>query len=133
MLIQLPILIAMLDMFRKAIELRGASFVFWWNDLSQMDGTYVLPVLMGLAMLAAQKVTPTPSTQNNMAMKLMPFMFIFLLAQAPSGLVLYWTTSSLFNLGIQFALNLKNKDSEKGKGKKPAKGTKKLNEKAGRK
>lgn len=105
MLIQLPILFALLDMFRVAIELRKAPFILWWDNLSAMDPTYILPIVMAGAMFLSMKLTPSSPDQQNGAMKFMPFLFAFMLASMPSGLVLYWTTSNLFSLGTQVIMN----------------------------
>ena len=104
-MIQLPILIALLDMFKVAIELRKAPFIFWLDNLAVPDPTFILPALMGAAMFLSQKLTPAPAESQTGALKFLPFIFVFLFAQAPSGLVLYWLTSSLFNLGTQFVMN----------------------------
>ena len=108
MLIQLPILFALLDMFRAAIELRKAPFILWWDNLSAMDPTYILPIVMAGAMFLSMKLTPSSPDQQNSAMKFMPFLFAFMLASMPSGLVLYWTTSNLFSLGTQVVMNQVN-------------------------
>jgi len=106
MLIQLPILIAFFDMFRVAIELRRAPFVLWIGDLAAPDPFYVTPILMGIVMFLSQRMTPTASeAQGAAAMKFLPFIFVFFFANAPSGLVLYWLTSSLCNLGTQMVMN----------------------------
>ena len=104
LLIQLPILIALFDMIRVAIELRKAPFILWWDNLSVADPTYVLPILMGAAMFLTQKITPAAADSQAGALKFLPFIFVFLFASAPSGLVLYWLTSSLFNLGTQLVM-----------------------------
>lgn len=118
MLIQLPILFALLDMFRVAIELRKAPWILWWDNLSAMDPTYVLPIVMAGAMFLSMKLTPSAPDQQNSAMKFMPFLFAFMLASMPSGLVLYWTTSNLFSLGTQVIMN---KVSPVKKGSEPEK------------
>lgn len=105
LLIQMPILFALFDMFRVAIELRKAPFIFWWQDLSTADPTFVLPILMGTAMFLQQRLTPAPAESQSAAIKMLPFLFVFLLASAPSGLVLYWTTSSAFNMVTQIVMN----------------------------
>ena len=106
MLIQLPILIAFFDMFRVAIELRRAPFMLWIDNLAAPDPFYVTPVLMGIVMYLSQRMTPVASeAQGAAAMKFLPFIFVFFFANAPSGLVLYWLTSSLFSLGTQMVMN----------------------------
>ncbi|MCX5637096.1 MAG: YidC/Oxa1 family insertase periplasmic-domain containing protein [Planctomycetota bacterium] len=101
LLLQLPILMALLDMIRISIDLRKAPLFLWWQDLSTADPTFVLPILMGVIMFLSQKITPVAPDQQSGAMKFLPFIFLLMFASAPSGLVLYWTTSSAFNLGTQ--------------------------------
>lgn len=109
LLIQLPILLALFDMFRVAIELRKAPFIFWLDNLAAPDPFFVTPILMGIVMFASQKITPSPAADSGGAtMKLLPFIFVFFFAGAPSGLVLYWLTSSLFQFGTQLAMNAVN-------------------------
>lgn len=104
LLIQLPILMAFFDMIRVAIELRKAPFILWWDNLALADQTFILPILMGVAMFFSQKLTPAPAESQAGALKFLPFIFVFLFASAPSGLVLYWLTSSVFNLGTQIVM-----------------------------
>ena len=59
MLLTMPVLFAFYQMLASAIELRGAPFVGWINDLSQMDPLFITPVLMGGTMFWQQKMTPT--------------------------------------------------------------------------
>lgn len=122
LLIQLPILLALFDMFRAAIELRKAPFMLWWQNLATADTTYILPILMGVTMYMSQKMTPAPVESQSGAMKILPFILVFIFASAPSGLVLYWLTSSLFNLGTQVVLSSGKVFG--GKGRKPESGKK---------
>jgi YidC/Oxa1 family membrane protein insertase len=105
LLLQIPILFALFDMFRVAIELRQAPFIFWITDLSGPDPTYITPILMGVAMYFSQMLTPTSAEAGGATMKLLPFIFVIFFAAAPSGLVIYWLTSSLYNMGVQAAMN----------------------------
>ncbi len=101
MLMQFPLLLAMYALLAVAIELRGAPFFGWIQDLSQHDPYFVLPLLMGGAMVAQSRMSPTPSGGNPtqaMMTKFMPIMFTALFLYAASGLVLYWFVNNL--LGI---------------------------------
>jgi YidC/Oxa1 family membrane protein insertase len=120
LLIQMPILLALLDMFRVAIELRKEPFVLWLQNLSTPDPTFVLPVLMAVTMFLQQRMTPTPTEGQAGALKLLPFVFLFVFISMPSGLVLYWFTSSLFNLGTQTVMNKINPVRKEDKSSKPA-------------
>lgn len=101
LLLQIPILFALFDMFRVAIELRKAPFIFWITDLSAPDPTYIAPIMMGAAMYFSQMLTPTSAEAGGASMKLLPFVFVIFFLAAPSGLVIYWLTSSLYNMGVQ--------------------------------
>ncbi len=109
LLIQMPILIAMFNLFRTTIELRGAAFgglEFWISDLSLPDtvGTIggidinLLPIIMSATMMLQQKLM-TPNANANPQMKNMPYImtavFFFMFYTFPSGLNLYYT---LFNI-----------------------------------
>ncbi len=106
MVLQIPIFWALFTTLQNAYELRGAEFILWIRDLSHPDTLFrignipvnILPLLMGGLMLFQQKLTAvtTDPTQKQM-MYLMPIMFTFLFWNFPSGLVLYWLTSSLFS------------------------------------
>jgi len=101
LLLQIPILFALFDMFRVAIELRKAPFIFWITDLSAPDPTYITPILMGATMYFSQMLTPTSAETGGASMKMLPFIFVIFFLAAPSGLVIYWLTSSLYNMGVQ--------------------------------
>ena len=58
MLLQLPILIAFYNVLSRSIELRHAPFVLWIKDLSAVDSTYVLVILMIVTMYVQQAMTP---------------------------------------------------------------------------
>ena len=106
MLLTLPILFAFYSMLSAAIELRGAPFVGWITDLSRHDPLYVTPVLMGLSMMAQQRMTPTTADPiQQRVFMLMPVIFTVSFLWAPSGLVLYWFTSNLLAIGQQYFTN----------------------------
>lgn len=108
MLLQMPLLIALFNVFRSTIQLRGASFVWWINDLSQPDtvatlpfsiplygdGVNVLPIFMGATTFVQQKIAITDPKQKAMVI-FMPIFLTLLFNSFPSGLNLYY---ALFNL-----------------------------------
>jgi len=110
-LVQLPIFWALFSVLRNSIELRAADFVFWITDLSQKDPTWVLPVLMGLAMFFQQKMTINDPKQKMMAY-IMPVVFVFIFGSMPSGLVLYWTIFSVIGIFEQLVIK-RRLDEEK--------------------
>jgi YidC/Oxa1 family membrane protein insertase len=106
MLLTMPVLFAFYAFLSVAIELRGAPFALWIQDLSRPDPYYVTPLLMAATMFWQQKITPTsadPAQQRIML--IMPLMFTVLFLSAPSGLVLYWFVSNLWAIGQQYFTN----------------------------
>ncbi len=106
MLLTLPVLVAFYAMLAVAIELRGAPFVGWIKDLSSFDPYFVTPILMGATMFVQQRMTPSVADPVQAKMMMfMPLMFTGMLMWAPSGLVLYWTSSNLWAIGQQVLTN----------------------------
>ncbi len=58
MVVQMPVFFALWSMLNAVFELRHASFIGWLKDLSASEPFYILPVLMGLSMIAQQAMTP---------------------------------------------------------------------------
>ncbi len=81
---------------------------FLWLNLAVPDSILLLPILVGATMWVQQKMTMTPSAdpkqqaQGKMMLWLMPLMFAFITLQFPSGLALFWVTSSVIRIGIQY-------------------------------
>ena len=106
MLLQLPILVAFYNVLSKTIELRHAPFVFWIKDLSAIDSSYVLVVLMIVSMYAQQAMTPsTLDPAQKKIFMFMPVIWGFFLKDMPSGLVLYWLFSNLLTIVQQLVMN----------------------------
>jgi YidC/Oxa1 family membrane protein insertase len=118
--LQLPILVAFYNVLSRAVELRHAPFLLWIRDLSAMDGSYVLVILMIVTMYIQQAMTP--STIDPMQKKIfmaMPLLWGFMLKNMPSGLVLYWLFSNVLTILQQMLINRMGRD-DGGTGK-PAK------------
>jgi YidC/Oxa1 family membrane protein insertase len=105
-LVQIPVFIALYWVLIESVELRHAPFIGWIQSLSERDPYFVLPVLNGLAMWAAQKLTPTPGMDpmQQKVMQLMPVMFSVMFAFFPAGLVLYWTVNGVLGLAQQWII-----------------------------
>jgi YidC/Oxa1 family membrane protein insertase len=110
LLIQMPLLVSLFQVFRSTIELRGAYFFGWITDLSAPDvifrlplsiplygdGFAVLPIIMGITMFIQQKMMPTQASgQQKFMSYFMTGFFVLLFNGFPSGLNLYYT---LFNV-----------------------------------
>jgi YidC/Oxa1 family membrane protein insertase len=125
LLIQFPIIIAMFNLFNNYFEFRGAMFIPGWiPDLSVGDSLMtfnftvpflgwtdlrLLPVIYVISQLLFGKLTPSAPGGSNMQMKMMmygmPLFFFFIFYNAPSGLLLYWTTSNILQLFQQLIIN----------------------------
>ena len=130
-LIQMPLLIALFQVFRKTIEFRGASFLpFWITDLSQPDvilqfdflkhiwgisyffghGIALLPIIMGVVMFLNMKMTTSSAVNPSQAstMYIMNGFFVLLFNTFPSGLNLYYTVYNILNFFQQKKLQKTN-------------------------
>ncbi len=106
MLIQIPIFIGFFNLLRNAIELRHSPWIFWIKDLSVKDPTYILPLLMGGTQFISQKMTPSAADPSQAKMMLiMPVVMTIFFLQFQSGLVLYWLTSNVLQIGQQYIMN----------------------------
>jgi len=125
MLLQLPILYALWSVFRSAIELRQASFVWWITDLSIPDVAFHLPfhlplfgiqdvsglaLSMGVTMFIQQKMT-IKDPRQKMMIWLMPIMLTLLFNSFPSGLNLYYFVFNLLSIGQQMWINKQHGDA----------------------
>jgi len=112
MILQMPVFIALFQVLRTTIELRGAPFMLWMTDLSQPDTIaaiagfpiHVLPLLMGLGMLMQQKFTTSDPSQAGVA-KMMPILFTVLFYNFASGLVIYWLVNTILSIGQQYYIH----------------------------
>jgi YidC/Oxa1 family membrane protein insertase len=106
MLLTFPVLLAFYSMLSVAIELRGAPFIGWIHDLSVHDPLFITPVLMGATQFVQTRMTPaTGDPMQQKMMMFMPLIFMSMMIWAPSGLVLYWTTSNIWAIGQQAFTN----------------------------
>jgi len=134
-LIQMPFFLAFYWVLLESVEMRQAPFAFWLTDLSSRDPYFILPIIMGAAMLGQQKLNPTPGDPvQAKVMQVMPIIFTAFFAFFPSGLVLYWVTNTLLSIAQQWYINKvvheeaaarkgnkKSKDKDKDKDKDKAK------------
>jgi YidC/Oxa1 family membrane protein insertase len=114
MLLQIPVFFAIYRVLLNAVELQGAPWMLWVNDLSRMDSTFVLPILMGASMYYQQKLTPSNFTDplQEKIFKFLPIIFTFFFITFPSGLVLYWFINNMFSIGQQFIVNQQFKNAK---------------------
>ena len=131
MVIQLPIWIGLFQALRKTLPANPDSLIglsqrfygwlpfvdgtvpldtrFLWMNLANPDPSpLIMPVLVGVTTWAQQKMTTTPAmdekqaSTNRMMLWMMPLMLGFFTLSFPSGLALYWITSNIIGIGIQY-------------------------------
>jgi YidC/Oxa1 family membrane protein insertase len=105
-LLQLPILWGFYGLLSRAIELRGAPFLWWIRDLSDKDPFYVTPLLMTITMFIQTWITPTTGDPaQRRVFLIMPLVFGFIFKDMPSGLVLYWLVQNILTIAQQMIMN----------------------------
>ena len=128
-LIQIPVFIALYWVLLSSVEMRGAPWLGWIQDLSKPDtlfgaykiaGTIVpiglLPILMAVSMFIQTKLNPTPPDPlQAKLMMFMPLAFSVMFFFFPSGLVLYWVVNNILSIAQQWQIN-----KIYGEAKKPA-------------
>ena len=107
MILQIPVFFALYRVLLNAVELQGAPWILWINDLSKMDPYYVLPVLMGASMWFQQKITPNNFTDplQEKIFKWFPVIMTVFFVTFPAGLVLYWLTNNILTIAQQYYIN----------------------------
>jgi len=105
-LIQMPFFFAFYWVLIESVEIRQAPFMLWINDLSVRDPFFVLPLLMGAAMLFQTRLNPAPPDPiQARVMQIMPVAFTAMFAFFPAGLVLYWLTNTGLSILQQWRIN----------------------------
>jgi YidC/Oxa1 family membrane protein insertase len=129
-ILQIPVFFALYKVLFVTIEMRHAPFFGWIRDLSSPDPTNLFtlfglipwdpsvipligpflhlgiwPIVMGITMYLQQKLNPAPPdpVQQKVFM-LLPFVFTFMLAHFPAGLVIYWTWNNLLSITQQWVI-----------------------------
>jgi YidC/Oxa1 family membrane protein insertase len=130
MLIQMPVWFALYQsiMLSLAVAPEGllnlSRFLYPWNivysslplsrefiGLDLANSNFILAILVGATMWLQQKMSTTPTTdprqsqQMQMMQWMMPLLFAFMALSFPSGLSLYWVTSSVFRIILQYRVS----------------------------
>ena len=113
-LLQMPILYALFAALRSYNFSENASF-FWISSLNETDPYHILPVVLAIVMFFQQKLAipkDSAATQNasmKMLLYAMPIMMLFFSLRFPSGLCLYWVTTSVIMIFLQLIMNAQRK------------------------
>ncbi len=126
MVFQMPILFALFEFFKVAIQIRQEPFIWWIDNLSAPDVIATLPfklpffnitevsglaVLLGVTMFFQQKMSVKDPSQKAMVYA-MPVVFTFMFMGFSSGLNLYYFLFNLFSIVQQYSINKSKKDGE---------------------
>jgi YidC/Oxa1 family membrane protein insertase len=107
-LVQMPFFIALYWVLLSSVEMRGAPWIGWIQDLSAIDPWFILPVLMTLSSLFQVWLNPAPPDPlQAKLMWIMPLAFGFMFFFFPAGLVLYWLTNNILSIAQQWYINKK--------------------------
>ncbi|MCC6917591.1 MAG: membrane protein insertase YidC [Alphaproteobacteria bacterium] len=124
MLLQIPVFFSLYKVLYVTIEMRHAPFFGWIQDLSAPDPTSLfnlfgllpfvvpaflhlglLPFLNGIVMWVQMKLNPpAPDPAQQQIFAIMPWMFMFMLASFPAGLVVYWIWNGLLSITQQYVI-----------------------------
>ncbi len=125
LLLQIPVFYSLYRVLFVTIEMRQAPFFGWIHDLSVPDPTNIFtafgyipwgvpsflhlgvwPLVMCATMVIQQRLNPKPADEvQAMVMNYMPFMFLFLFAGFPAGLVIYWAWNNTLTIFQMMYIN----------------------------
>jgi len=116
LLIQMPIFISLFFALRVFfdpveapyyVDLYNVGFL-WVDNLGMPDPTFILPVLVAVAMFLQQKITMSMSVQQhpiqNVLLYALPPFIGFISIQFPAALALYWMMFSIIGALEQIAI-----------------------------
>ncbi|MDX1764225.1 MAG: YidC/Oxa1 family membrane protein insertase, partial [bacterium] len=89
---------ALYQALHSSLELRQVGLLWWIKDLSVRDSYFLLPALMGAAMILQQRLTGV-NPGDDKTWIWMPLGFALLFAFFPAGLVLFWLADTLLSVG----------------------------------
>ena len=105
-MVQIPVFIALYWVLLSSVEMRGAPWVGWIQDLAAPDPFFILPVVMTLTTLLQTALNPTPpDPMQAKLMWFMPLAFAVMFFFFPAGLVLYWITNNVLSIAQQWFIN----------------------------
>lgn len=129
-LLQIPIFFSLYKVIFVTILLRQAPWFGWIKDLSVPDPSSILnlfgllpfdapeagsiiaiislgilPIILGVSMWMQQKLNPAPTEPTQaMVMAWMPWVFMFMLGNFASGLVIYWIANNIITFTQQYLI-----------------------------
>ena len=121
MLVQIPVFFSLYKVLLVTIDMRHAPFFGWIRDLSAAEPISlfnlfgllpftppaflmigVFSIIMGVTMWLQTNLNPPPADPVQAKMfSYMPILFVFMLANFPAGLVIYWTWNNVLSIAQQ--------------------------------
>jgi YidC/Oxa1 family membrane protein insertase len=105
-LVQMPIWFALYATLQTAVEFYHSKFL-WFSDLSAPDKYFILPIVLGAAMVLQQRIVPQQgmdAMQAKMMAWLMPGIFMVMSLFLPAALGVYMLTNSVLGITQQLAV-----------------------------
>lgn len=103
LLVQMPFLIAIFYALQNYPYDPAYESFLWLPSLGAADHLYILPVLSALSTYVMSRQTATDNSGQQKIMQIvMPLFIGYISLNFPSGLVIYWVVSNLFQLVQQF-------------------------------
>lgn len=107
-MVQIPVFISLYWVLLASVEMRGAPWALWVDDLSARDPLYILPVIMMATMFLQMKLNPKPpDPMQAKVMMIMPLVFGGFMFFFPAGLVLYWVVNNILSIAQQWYITRK--------------------------
>ncbi len=116
MLVQMPVWFALYNVMLYSVEIYGSQFLYL-KDLTEVDPTGALPLLVTVLMVVQQRLMPMGSMDpmQQKMMRLMPVMFGVFMFTFPSGLALYFIVNNVLTIAQQWYIyRTPNDDSKSG-------------------
>ncbi|ALJ11252.1 membrane protein insertase YidC [Sphingopyxis macrogoltabida] len=119
--LQIPIFYALYKVLMLTIEMRHQPFILWIKDLSAPDPLHILnlfgllpftppsllsigilALILGITMWLQFRLNPQSTDPvQQQVFKIMPWMFMFIMAPFAAGLLLYWITNNCLSIAQQ--------------------------------
>lgn len=119
--IQIPIFYALYKVLMLTIEMRHQPFALWIKDLSAPDPLHFLnlfgllpftppsllalgplALMLGITMFLQFRLNPQATDPvQQQVFKIMPWLFMFIMAPFAAGLLLYWITNNVLSIAQQ--------------------------------
>ena len=106
--IQIPVFLSLYNVLLHSVELRGAPWILWVQDLAVQDPFFILPAIMMGTMFLQMRLNPKPPDPvQAKVMMFMPLVFGGMMFFFPAGLVLYWCVNNTLSIAQQWYITRK--------------------------